>query len=136
MESHEAGFPPFPHSLEIPSGFPHYHGLDDESGSLKQGQNSKMKPKPLRGAVTHVFGLFCNACPGTLTYEEGLVSLLGAERRESVAFGELRGGAGMGRLREKAGLSPAWNWGRAQPFPTPVSDKCSCENRVYLSAKR
>jgi hypothetical protein len=29
MESHEAGFPPFPHSLEIPSGFPHSHGLDD-----------------------------------------------------------------------------------------------------------
>jgi hypothetical protein len=29
MESHKAGFPPFPHSLEIPSGFPHYHGLDD-----------------------------------------------------------------------------------------------------------
>jgi hypothetical protein len=27
MESHEAGFPP---SLEIPSGFPHSHGLDDE----------------------------------------------------------------------------------------------------------
>jgi hypothetical protein len=29
MESHDAGFPPFPHSLEIPSGFPHSHGLDD-----------------------------------------------------------------------------------------------------------
>ncbi len=29
MESHEAGFPPFPHSLEIPSGFPHCHGLAD-----------------------------------------------------------------------------------------------------------
>ena len=29
MESHEAGFPPFPHSLEIPAGFPHSHGLDD-----------------------------------------------------------------------------------------------------------
>jgi hypothetical protein len=30
MESQEAGFPPFPHSLEIPSGFPHSHVLDDE----------------------------------------------------------------------------------------------------------
>ncbi len=30
MESHEAGFPPFPHSLEIPSGFPHSHGFDGE----------------------------------------------------------------------------------------------------------
>jgi hypothetical protein len=29
VESHEAGFPPFPLSLEIPSGFPHSHGLDD-----------------------------------------------------------------------------------------------------------
>ena len=30
MESHEADFPPFPHSLEIPSGLPHSHGLDGE----------------------------------------------------------------------------------------------------------
>ncbi len=30
VESHTAGFPPFPHSLEIPSGFPHSHGLEDE----------------------------------------------------------------------------------------------------------
>jgi hypothetical protein len=29
MESHKAGFPPFPHSLEIPSGFAHSHGLGD-----------------------------------------------------------------------------------------------------------
>src|ERR1700689_4717511 len=29
MESHEAGFPLFPHPLEIPSGLPHSHGLDD-----------------------------------------------------------------------------------------------------------
>jgi hypothetical protein len=29
MESHDAGFPPFPHSLEIPWVFPHSHGLDD-----------------------------------------------------------------------------------------------------------
>ena len=26
MESHKAGFPPFPHPLEIPAGFPHSHG--------------------------------------------------------------------------------------------------------------
>jgi hypothetical protein len=30
MESHEAGFPPFPHLLEIPSGFPHSQGFGDE----------------------------------------------------------------------------------------------------------
>jgi hypothetical protein len=28
MESQEAGFPPFPHFLEIPLGFPHSHDLD------------------------------------------------------------------------------------------------------------
>src|SRR5437763_1825300 len=28
MESHKAGFPPFPHSLEIPSGFPRQAQLD------------------------------------------------------------------------------------------------------------
>jgi hypothetical protein len=30
MESREAGFPPFPHFLEIPSGIPYSHGLDDK----------------------------------------------------------------------------------------------------------
>jgi len=30
VESHKAGFPPFPHSLEILSGLPHFHGLYDE----------------------------------------------------------------------------------------------------------
>jgi len=38
MESHKAGFPPFPHSLEIPSGFPHYHGLDGNLGVQEQRQ--------------------------------------------------------------------------------------------------
>jgi hypothetical protein len=28
----KASFPPFPHFLEIPSAFPHYHGLDDGLG--------------------------------------------------------------------------------------------------------
>jgi hypothetical protein len=35
MESHEAGFPPFPHSLEIPSGLPHSHGLGGDIGYLE-----------------------------------------------------------------------------------------------------
>jgi hypothetical protein len=30
MESHKAGFPRFPYSLEILSGLPHSHGLYDE----------------------------------------------------------------------------------------------------------
>ncbi len=29
MASHDAGFPPFPRCLRIPSGFPHSRGLDD-----------------------------------------------------------------------------------------------------------
>jgi hypothetical protein len=71
MESHKAGFPPFPHSLEIPAGFPHSHGLDDELSIFKQ---DKTKPKPPQGAVTDVPGPKRNACPGTLIPQEGLVS--------------------------------------------------------------
>jgi hypothetical protein len=43
MESHEAGFPPFPHSLEIPSGLPHFHGLGGEIMYLEG--NGKDQPK-------------------------------------------------------------------------------------------
>ena len=35
---HDAGFPPFPHSLEIPPGFPHSHGLDDWIMSFRAPQ--------------------------------------------------------------------------------------------------
>jgi hypothetical protein len=53
VESHKAGFPPFPHSLEIPSGFPHFHGLD---GGLVFRSNGKDQPqaqfKPRKGLVT------------------------------------------------------------------------------------
>jgi hypothetical protein len=57
MESHEAGFPPFPHSLEIPSGFPHSHGLCDWTYVFSHR----------KGLVTDVSGPHRNACPGTLT---------------------------------------------------------------------
>jgi hypothetical protein len=57
MESHEAGFPPFPHSLEIPSGFPHSHGLCDWTYVFSHR----------KGLVTDVSGPQRNACPGTLT---------------------------------------------------------------------
>jgi hypothetical protein len=42
MESHKAGFPPFPHSLEIPSGLPHSHGLDEGSRFFR-GKRAKAK---------------------------------------------------------------------------------------------
>lgn len=65
MESHKAGFPPFPHSLEIPSGFPHFHGLDDWIYLLSCPLNSNHRhPK---GLVTDVSGPKRNACPGTLS---------------------------------------------------------------------
>ena len=47
----EAGFPTFPHSLEIPSGFPHFHGLDDWICLLVLLQ---LEPLPPQGA--------CNGC--------------------------------------------------------------------------
>jgi len=38
MESHRTGFPPSPLLLEIPSGFPHSHRLDDGINISKQLQ--------------------------------------------------------------------------------------------------
>ena len=39
MENHKAGFPPFPHPLEIPSGFPHSHGYGDDYHLYKTGHS-------------------------------------------------------------------------------------------------
>jgi hypothetical protein len=68
MESHKAGFPPFPHSLEIPSGFPHSHGLDDEIRYLettaKTSPGRQLQPLCRKGLVTDV--------PGTLNSEFGV----------------------------------------------------------------
>jgi len=65
MESHEAGFSPFPHSLEIPSGFPHSHGLDGWIYVLSCPLNSNHRHR--KGLVADVSGPQRNACPGTLT---------------------------------------------------------------------
>jgi hypothetical protein len=58
MESQEAGFPPFPHFLEIPSGFPHAYGLDDEIRYLESPAKTSIKPKlnptHRKGLVTDV----------------------------------------------------------------------------------
>jgi microcystin degradation protein MlrC len=51
MESHETGFPPFPHSLEIPLGFPHSHSLDDRIYVLSYPSTGSSAPQ---GA--------CNGC--------------------------------------------------------------------------
>jgi hypothetical protein len=64
MDSHEAGFPPFPHSLEIPLGFPHSHGLDDWIYVFSCLLNSNRRHR--KGLVTDLSGPQRNACPGTL----------------------------------------------------------------------
>jgi len=72
MESHEAGFPPFPHPLEIPAGVPtlpgygdDYHVFEDRQSPPKTRNQSHSHRK---GLVNHVPGLKRNACPGTLSY--------------------------------------------------------------------
>src|ERR1700728_4194828 len=71
-ESHSAGFPSFPHSLEIPSGLPHFHGLDDEYRYTRttpetSAKASNQDPWHREGVVTDVPGPKCNGCSGTLT---------------------------------------------------------------------
>src|SRR5271168_4370633 len=79
MESHEAGFPPFPHSLEIPSGFPHSHGLDDWIYVFSCPLSSNHRHR--KGLVTDVSGPRRNACPGTLTLLARFVFRICAKRR-------------------------------------------------------
>ena len=54
MESQDAGFSPFPHSLEIPLGFPHSHGLDDWLYVFSWPFNSNHRHR--KGVVTDVSG--------------------------------------------------------------------------------
>jgi hypothetical protein len=67
MESHKAGFPPFPHSLEIPSGLPHFRGLDDEKryseARAKTNPIPKSSPYHRKGLVTDVPGPKCKDVP-------------------------------------------------------------------------
>jgi hypothetical protein len=70
MESQEAGFPPFPHSLEIPLGFPHSHGLDcghvSKVNNKRKARKPDLRPFHRKGPVTDVSGPKCNGCSGTL----------------------------------------------------------------------
>ena len=65
MESHEAGFPPLPQSLEIPSGFPHSQGLDDWIYLFSCPLYSIHRHR--KGLVTDVSGPKCNERSGTLS---------------------------------------------------------------------
>src|SRR5258707_13393090 len=68
MESQEAGFPPFPHSLEIPSGLPHSHGLDCwHISRCKSMRDRNPRPLDLKGVVMEVLGPKCNERSSTLT---------------------------------------------------------------------
>jgi len=65
MESHEAGFPPFPHSLEIPSGF--HIPTASATGDICLLVPSQLKRRYRKGLVTDVSGPQRTAGPGTLT---------------------------------------------------------------------
>jgi hypothetical protein len=56
MESHKAGFPPFPHSLEIPLGFPHYHRFDD--GYMFLETRTRKQPFPSSNSALLCFSTF------------------------------------------------------------------------------
>src|ERR1035438_6436430 len=92
MESHEAGFPPFPHSLEIPSGFPHSHGLDDWIYVFYNPLNSNHRHR--KGLVTDVSGPQRNACPGTLAHAMHQRRIPGGPHADHL--GKLRRVAGKG----------------------------------------
>jgi hypothetical protein len=71
LESPKAGFPPFPHSLEIPAGFPHYHGYGDDY-HLSEDRQSPPKTRNQshshrKGLVNHLPGLKRKGSPGTLS---------------------------------------------------------------------
>ena len=65
LESQNAGFPPFPLLLEIPSGFPHFQRFGDVIIFKAKTPNELFVGR--KGLVTDVSGPQRNACPGTLT---------------------------------------------------------------------
>jgi hypothetical protein len=113
MESHEAGFPPFPHSLEIPSGLPHSHGLDGWIYVLSYPLNSNHRHR--KGLVTDVSGPQRNACPGTL-------------RAQPPGFGASRAG----KRSPKPSPSSAFSRppGRARPTCYPPVLRWSTASRL------
>jgi transcription elongation factor GreB len=69
LESQNAGFPPFPLLLEIPSGFPHFQRFGD--GIIFKTKISNQLLVGRKGLVTDVSGPQRNACPGTLKMRKG-----------------------------------------------------------------
>jgi hypothetical protein len=56
MESHKAGFPRFPSSLEILSGLPHFHAIYDEKRYSKARAKANLK----RWRNLHNFRVECD----------------------------------------------------------------------------
>ena len=86
MESQEAGFPPFPHSLEIPLGFPHSHGLDcghvSKVNNKRKARKPDLRPFHRKGPVTDVSGPKCNGCCGTLIPQQVWFPCISVKRRD------------------------------------------------------
>ena len=68
MENQAAGSPPFPHSLEIPSGIPTFP-RSRLLAHFKVQEHERPNPRPLdlKGLVMEVLGPKCNGRSGTLT---------------------------------------------------------------------
>jgi hypothetical protein len=88
MESQEAGFPPFPHSLEIPSGLPHSHGLGCwHISKYKSMRDRSQGLLDLKGVVTEVLGPKCNERSSTLTPSKAWFPYARASARMNVQGG-------------------------------------------------
>jgi hypothetical protein len=77
MESPKAGFPPFPHSLEIPAGLPHYHGYGDD---YHLSEDRQSPPKTRHQSHSHRKGLV-NHLPGLKRKGSPVLSLAALEMR-------------------------------------------------------
>jgi hypothetical protein len=91
MESQEAGFPPFPHSLEIPLGFPHSNGLDcghvSKVNNKRKARKPDLRPFHRKGLVTEVPGPKCNERSSTLIPQQAWFPWLCAERINALGEG-------------------------------------------------
>src|SRR5258708_3915081 len=92
MESHKAGFPPFPHSLEIPSRFPTLprprRRVRCLGATAKASHNLNSSPQLRKGLVTDVPGPMCNGCSGTLSPQRrGLASVFARDDAQTYRDG-------------------------------------------------
>ena len=95
MESQEAGLPPFPHSLEIPLGFPHSHGLDcghvSKVNNKRKARKPDLQPFHRKGLVTDVPGPKCNERSSTLIPQQAWFPCSSVKRFRLVGVGVVDG---------------------------------------------